>query len=110
MTRGALSSFERDILDSAAIDGVFSRINYGEIPAHQYADSAHPLIHSVSGYHQHVPHQVLFHAHSGRDGRIGADFALAAASLVVGLFPLLVFYLIASERFVEGITAGALKG
>lgn len=43
-------------------------------------------------------------------GENGADYAMAASSLVVGMLPLLILYLALSERFVSGLTAGALKG
>ncbi|MDY7027900.1 MAG: carbohydrate ABC transporter permease [Spirochaetota bacterium] len=43
-------------------------------------------------------------------GENAANYAMAAASLVVGMLPLLILYLILAERFVEGITAGAIKG
>ncbi|RMF84129.1 MAG: carbohydrate ABC transporter permease, partial [Nitrospinota bacterium] len=33
-----------------------------------------------------------------------------ASSLVTAMFPLLVAYLFLSERFIEGMTAGAIKG
>ena len=35
---------------------------------------------------------------------------MAATSLVAAMLPLLILYLILSERFIEGMTAGALKG
>jgi ABC-type glycerol-3-phosphate transport system permease component len=38
------------------------------------------------------------------------DFAMADASLVSGLLPALILYLFLSGRFIEGLTAGALKG
>lgn len=43
-------------------------------------------------------------------GENAANYAMAAASLVLGMLPLLILYLILAERFVEGITAGAIKG
>lgn len=43
-------------------------------------------------------------------GENAANYAMAAASLVVGMLPLLILYLVLAERFVEGITAGAIKG
>jgi len=43
-------------------------------------------------------------------GENASNYALAAASLVVGMSPLLIAYLFLAERFVEGITAGAIKG
>lgn len=43
-------------------------------------------------------------------GENASNYALAAASLVVGMSPLLIAYLFLAERFVEGITAGAVKG
>ena len=43
-------------------------------------------------------------------GDIGTDYSMAAASLVVAMLPILILYLLLSERFIEGLTAGALKG
>lgn len=43
-------------------------------------------------------------------GEHGADYALAASSLVTAMLPLLIAYLFLSERFIEGMTAGAIKG
>jgi ABC-type glycerol-3-phosphate transport system permease component len=42
-------------------------------------------------------------------GDIGTDYAMAATSLVVAMVPILILYLLLSERFIEGLTAGALK-
>ncbi len=38
------------------------------------------------------------------------DFAMAATSLVVAMLPVLVLYVLMAERFIEGLTAGAVKG
>lgn len=35
---------------------------------------------------------------------------MAATSLVSAMLPLLILYLVLSERFIEGMTAGAVKG
>jgi len=43
-------------------------------------------------------------------GEHGSDYAMAAASLVSAMLPVLILYLILSDRFIEGLTAGALKG
>ena len=43
-------------------------------------------------------------------GDIGTDYAMAATSLVVAMIPILILYLLLSETFIEGLTAGALKG
>ncbi|MEP7355817.1 MAG: carbohydrate ABC transporter permease [Anaerolineales bacterium] len=43
-------------------------------------------------------------------GENAADYAMAATSLVAAMLPLLILYLVLSERFIEGMTAGALKG
>jgi len=43
-------------------------------------------------------------------GENAADYAMGATSLVAAMLPLLILYLILSERFIEGMTAGALKG
>jgi raffinose/stachyose/melibiose transport system permease protein len=43
-------------------------------------------------------------------GEHGSDYAMAAASLVTSMVPVLILYLVLSDRFVEGLTAGALKG
>ena len=42
-------------------------------------------------------------------GEHGADYAMAASGLVTGMLPLLIAYLFLSERFIEGMTAGAVK-
>jgi len=43
-------------------------------------------------------------------GENASDYAMAAASLVVGMTPVLVLYIAFAERFIQGLTAGALKG
>lgn len=43
-------------------------------------------------------------------GDVGSDYGMAASSLVVAMLPVLILYLFLSERFIEGLTAGALKG
>lgn len=43
-------------------------------------------------------------------GENAADFAMAATSVVMAMLPVLVLYLFLSDRFIEGMTAGALKG
>ncbi len=43
-------------------------------------------------------------------GENRSDYALGAASLVSSILPVLLLYLFLSERFIEGMTAGALKG
>jgi raffinose/stachyose/melibiose transport system permease protein len=43
-------------------------------------------------------------------GEHAANYAIAAASLVSAMLPVLILYLILSERFIEGLTAGAIKG
>lgn len=43
-------------------------------------------------------------------GEYRAELGMAASSLVVAMTPVLILYLFLSERFVEGMTAGALKG
>lgn len=43
-------------------------------------------------------------------GESRAELGMAASSLVAAMIPVLILYLFLSERFVEGMTAGALKG
>lgn len=43
-------------------------------------------------------------------GENAADYSMAAASLVVSMLPILILYLALSEKFIQGLTAGALKG
>ncbi len=43
-------------------------------------------------------------------GENRADFAMAATSLVTAMLPVLLVYLFLSERFIEGLTQGAIKG
>ena len=43
-------------------------------------------------------------------GEHGVDYALASTSLVVAAAPVLILYLFMSERFIEGLTAGAIRG
>lgn len=43
-------------------------------------------------------------------GENSADYAMAAASLVAAMLPILLLYLFLSDKFIEGLTAGALKG
>jgi len=43
-------------------------------------------------------------------GENAADYAMAATSLVTAMLPILILYLLLSEKFIQGMTAGALKG
>ncbi len=43
-------------------------------------------------------------------GENASDYAMASTSLVASMLPLLILYLVLSERFIEGMTAGAVKG
>jgi raffinose/stachyose/melibiose transport system permease protein len=43
-------------------------------------------------------------------GEHGSDYAIAAASLVVSMLPVLILYLFLSDKFIQGLTAGAVKG
>jgi raffinose/stachyose/melibiose transport system permease protein len=43
-------------------------------------------------------------------GEHGSNYAIAAASLVVSMLPILILYLFLSDKFIEGLTAGAVKG
>jgi raffinose/stachyose/melibiose transport system permease protein len=43
-------------------------------------------------------------------GEHGSDYAMAATSLVAAMLPILILYLLLSEKFIQGMTAGALKG
>jgi len=43
-------------------------------------------------------------------GENSADFGMAAASLVTAMLPILLLYLFMADKFIEGLTAGALKG
>lgn len=43
-------------------------------------------------------------------GEHGSDYAMAAASLVSAMLPVLILYIALSDRFINGLTAGAVKG
>lgn len=43
-------------------------------------------------------------------GENAADYGIAAASLVSAMLPVLMLYIVLSDRFIEGLTAGAVKG
>jgi len=43
-------------------------------------------------------------------GEHGADYSIAASSLVLSMLPTLILYLIMSDKLIEGLTAGAVKG
>jgi raffinose/stachyose/melibiose transport system permease protein len=43
-------------------------------------------------------------------GERSASYGMAAASLVVGIAPVVALYLVSAERFIESITVGAVKG
>lgn len=43
-------------------------------------------------------------------GEHGSNYGLAAASLVSAMLPIFILYLLLSEKFIEGLTAGAVKG
>jgi raffinose/stachyose/melibiose transport system permease protein len=42
-------------------------------------------------------------------GRFTSDRALIAAGVTISMAPMIVLYLLLQRRFIEGITAGALK-
>lgn len=43
-------------------------------------------------------------------GEHGSNYAIAAASLVSAMLPIFIIYLILSDKFIKGLTAGAVKG
>lgn len=43
-------------------------------------------------------------------GDNASEYGMAACTLVVSMLPVLILYMLLSERFVEGMTAGAIKG
>ena len=43
-------------------------------------------------------------------GENSADYDMAAASLVTAMLPVLILYLFLADKFIRGLTAGALKG
>jgi raffinose/stachyose/melibiose transport system permease protein len=43
-------------------------------------------------------------------GEHGSNYAIAAASLALSMLPTLLLYLVMSDKFIEGLTAGAVKG
>lgn len=43
-------------------------------------------------------------------GESASNYALAAAAIVVGMIPILLLYILFADRFVKGLTAGAIKG
>ena len=43
-------------------------------------------------------------------GENSADYGMAAASLVTAMLPVLLLYLFLADKFIQGLTAGALKG
>ena len=43
-------------------------------------------------------------------GENGSNYSIAAASLVLSMLPTLLLYLVMSDKFIEGLTAGAVKG
>jgi len=43
-------------------------------------------------------------------GEHGSNYAIAAASLVSAMLPVLILYIFLSDKFIKGLTAGALKG
>lgn len=43
-------------------------------------------------------------------GEHGSNFGMAAASLVSAMLPVLILYIVLSDRFITGLTAGAVKG
>lgn len=43
-------------------------------------------------------------------GESASNYAMAAAAIVVGMVPILLLYILFADRFVKGLTAGAVKG
>ena len=42
--------------------------------------------------------------------RFTSDYALISAGVLITSFPIIVIYLLLQRRFLQGLTAGALKG
>jgi len=115
-------SVSNELMDAARIDGageftIFWRIILPIIAAGltslgliffmgSWNDFIGPLIYLKSPEHFTLP--LIIRSLVGPVGRTVYDVQMAAS--VISLIPLLIIFLIFQRRFVEGITAGAIKG
>ena len=120
--RQYIMSVSNDLMDAARIDGageftIFWRIILPIIAPGltslgliffmgSWNDFLGPLIYLKSPEHFTLP--LIIRSLVGPVGRTVYDVQMAAS--VISLIPLLIIFLIFQRRFVEGITAGAIKG
>ena len=120
--RQYIMSVSNDLMDAARIDGageftIFWRIILPIVAPGltslgliffmgSWNDFLGPLIYLKSPEHFTLP--LIIRSLVGPVGRTVYDVQMAAS--VISLIPLLIIFLIFQRRFVEGITAGAIKG
>jgi ABC-type glycerol-3-phosphate transport system permease component len=120
--RQYISSLSEEIMDAARIDGADEFSIFWQIVVPIIApgltslgliffmaswnDFMGPLIYLKSQMHFTLP--LLIRSMIGPVGRTVYDVQMAAS--VISLLPLLIIFLIFQRRFLEGITAGAVKG
>lgn len=120
--RQYISSVSEEIMDAARIDGageftIFWRIILPIIAPGltslgliffmaSWNDFMQPLIYLKSLENFTLP--LIIRSLTGPAGRTAYDVQMAAS--VISLIPLLIIFLIFQRRFLEGITAGAVKG
>jgi ABC-type glycerol-3-phosphate transport system permease component len=120
--RQYIMSVSNELMDAARIDGageftIFRRIILPIIAPGltslgliffmgSWNDFLGPLIYLKSPEHFTLP--LIIRSLVGPAGRTAYDVQMATS--VISLIPLLVIFLIFQRRFVEGITAGAIKG
>jgi raffinose/stachyose/melibiose transport system permease protein len=115
------SQLPSEIEDAALIDGCSDLLMFWKVmlPLARPALSTVILINSLSFWNELLLSLTMVTKPEMRTlpaammmfvGENAADYAMAAASLVVAMLPILILYLLLSEKFIEGMTAGALKG
>ena len=120
--RQYISSVSEEIMDAARIDGaseftIFWRVILPIIAPGltslgliffmgSWNDFMQPLIYLKSQEHFTLP--LIIRSLTGPVGRTAYDVQMATS--VISLIPLLIIFLVFQRRFLEGITAGAVKG
>jgi ABC-type glycerol-3-phosphate transport system permease component len=115
------SQLPSEIEDAALIDGCSDLLMFWKVmlPLARPALSTVILINSLSMWNELLLSLTMVTRPEMRTlpaammmfvGENAADYAMAAASLVMAMLPILILYLLLSEKFIEGMTAGALKG
>jgi ABC-type glycerol-3-phosphate transport system permease component len=119
--RSFFAQIPQDLEDAARIDGCSDWIMFWRVmfPIATPAIATTVVINYISFWNEFLyavtmitkqkartlPLAVMFFA-----GEASVDIGMIATGLVVSVIPVIILYLILSEQFIKGMTAGALKG